>query len=400
MSPGERPAHLGRSGGGVRVFLSAGDPSGDVHGALLVSAIRCHLPDAWFYGICGRQMTRAGVAQVADSTRFSGIGIAASVPKIPGLVALYSGLKGLLRATPPALVILIDFPAFNMRVLSFAKRIGLPTLYWFPPAAWKRAPSKAARRVAALATRVATPFEWSARIFRELGGRAEWVGHPVLERYANRPSEARARGLLAIPLPATPVAVLPGNRPQEIRYILPLLLRACREAEKAVPGIFPVISCGPSADRAELRETAERFWPGALITEDTVTLLSACRAALTKSGTVTLDAAACGLPMVATYAGSWMDWLQYRLLVKGHFKYIAAPNILLDRMVVPECYEKTGTPAALGAELVRLLADGPAREECKAGLAEACALLGEPGSAERTASIVAEMLGGPAGPGA
>jgi len=392
MSPVEPPAEVGRSGEGVRIFLSAGDPSGDVHGALLADAIRRLLPGAWMYGICGRQMTRAGVAQVADSTRFSGIGIAASVPKIPGLVALYAVLKGLLRATPPSLAILIDFPAFNMRVLSFAKSIGLPTLYWFPPASWKREPSKAARRVAALATRVATPFEWSARIMGELGGQAEWVGHPVLDRYEGRPSEARARGMLAIPLPVTPVAVLPGSRPQEIRYILPLLLRACREAEKSVPAILPVVSCGPSADRTELRGTVDRFWPGAIITEDTVTLLSACRAALTKSGTITLDAAACGLPMVATYAGSWLDWLQYQLVVKGHFRFIAAPNILLDRLVVPECYEKRGTPDAIAAELVRLLEDGREREDCKAGLAEACALLGEPGSAERTARIAVQML--------
>ncbi|MBD3176768.1 MAG: hypothetical protein GF320_16440 [Armatimonadia bacterium] len=384
---GESPGAAGRP----RVFVSAGDPSGDVHGALVAQAVKAKQPGAWFYGLCGPAMRRAGVAQMADSGGFSAIGVASALPKIPKLYALFASLKRHLRANPPDLVLLIDFPAFNMRLLDYVHALGLPVLYYFPPASWRRKPSRPAERVARMATRVATPFEWSARVIGELGGSAEWVGHPVLDRYADRPSEARARGLLSVPLTADPVAILPGSRPQEIRYILPLLLAALEKASETVPDVMPLVSCGPHADRDLLERAVASVAPGAVITEDTVSLLSASRAALTKSGTITLDAAACGVPMVATYAGSWLDRLQYHLFAKGRIKFIAAPNILLDREVVPERFARNGTPEHLAEAIAPLVRDGEARDRQRAELAEAVKLLGSTGATDRVADMVLDM---------
>jgi lipid-A-disaccharide synthase len=375
-----------------RVFLVAGDPSGDAHGALLVQELRRILPEVWCYGVCGPAMCEAGVSQFADSSAFSAVGIAHALPKVPHMLALLRTLRRYLRHSPPSAVVLIDFPAFNMRVLEDLQGTAIPVLYYFPPASWQRDISTAAERVARMATRVATPFTWSAEILTGLGANATCVGHPVLDRYAERPSEARARGLLSIPIPSTPVAVLPGSRPQELRYVLPMLLRALKIAQAEDPSILPVVSCARTVSRRLVEETCQRFVPTAVVTEDTRTLLSACRAALTKSGTITLDAAVCGLPMVATYAGSWLDALQYHLLAKGRITYIAAPNILANRMVTPERYAERDMPAVLAAELRKLLHDDGERAACLAGLREATRLLGEPGASARTATILAEML--------
>lgn len=375
----------------VRVFLCAGDPSGDVHAAMLARAVKRSIPGVWCYGVGGRAMREAEVALLADTTELSAIGVVNALPKIPRALAVCNVVKQSLRHSPPSVVVLVDWPAFNMRILSYAHRLGLPTLYYFPPASWRREPSVAAQRVAALATDVATPFEWSAEIICGLGGRATRVGHPSLDRYADRPSEARARGLLSIPLTAVPVAVLPGSRRQEIIHILPLLLRAAAIARKSQPNLLPIVSCAPSADRALIEAVVARWYPGAPVTEATSTLLPACRAALAKSGTITLDAAVCGLPTVVTYASSWIAELQYRLFMRGRIKYIAAPNILVGREVVPERFGENGTPARLAEELLRLLEDGPERDACLKGLAEAVALLGTPGASERTAKLVADL---------
>lgn len=375
-----------------RVFVVAGDPSGDVHGALLVEELRRLVPDVWCYGICGPAMCDAGIAPFADSSTFSAVGIAHALPKVPRLLALLRTLRRYLRHSPPTAVVLIDFPAFNMRLLDDLQGAGIPVLYYFPPASWKRDVSTAAERVARMATRVATPFTWSAAILSELGANATCVGHPVLDRYADRPSEARARGLLSIPIPSTPVAVLPGSRPQELHYVLPMLLRAVKVAQAEDPTILPVVSCAHAANRRLVEETCQRFVSPVVVTDDTRTLLSACRAALTKSGTITLDAMVCGLPMVATYTGSWGDALQYHLLAKGRITYIAAPNILANRMVTPERYAERDMPSVLAGELLKLLHDEGERAACLAGLREATRLLGEPGASARTAEILAEML--------
>lgn len=379
--------------GSLRVFIAAGDPSGDVHGAMLVRAAKALHPAVWFYGLCGPAMRRAGVAQMADSSGFSAIGVASALPKAPGLYALYASLKRHLRANPPDLVVLIDFPAFNMRLLQYAHGLGLKSLYYFPPASWQRTPSRPARLLAELATQVATPFPWSAQVIRSMGGNAEWVGHPVLDRYASRPSEASARGRLSIPLTATPVAVLPGSRRQEIRYILPLLLSAIALAAEQVPTVLPLVSCAPQVDRAVLESMVSRLAPRAIVTEDTVSLLCASRAALTKSGTITLDAATCGVPMVVTYAGSPLDHVQYHLFAKRRVRFIAAPNILLDREVVPERIARLGTPAHLCSALLPLLEQGEVRRAQQAALAEAVALLGSPGASQRVAQMILELAG-------
>lgn len=378
-----------------RVFLCAGDPSGDIHGALLVRQLRRMAPDVWCYGVCGPAMRDAGVAQWADSSGLSAIGIAEALPKVPAYWALMRSIVRYVRSAPPSALVVIDFPAFNVRLLERLVGAEIPTLYYFPPASWRREPCGAHEKVARLATRIATPFEHSASILSELGARAEWVGHPALDRYADRPSEARARGALSIPLAATPLALLPGARPQELRHVLPLLLRAARLARESDPSILPIVSVGPNVSRRAVEAAIARLCPQALATEDTRTLLAASRAAIAKSGTITLDAAVCGLPTVVTYAGGPGVRLQYHLMIKGRVRLIAAPNILLDRAALPEHYTEPHLAEVLAREALALIHEGEPRARCLGALAEVAAMLGEPGASERTARMLLGMLPDP-----
>lgn len=322
---------------------------------------------------------------VVDTAEIAGMGLFEARDKLWALLRAYRRLVTLLRTTPPDLLVLIDFPEFNLRLAKVAKRAGVPVFYYISPQVWawrKRRVYTIARRVDQLA--VVFPFE--PAFYAAHGCHVEFVGHPLVERVApSRPREDTLRRYGLDPARRT-VALLPGSRAQEVTYHLDPLLGAA--ALLGDPYQF-VVAAAPTLNAAELQE---RTRPSRIrvVQGDTYNILHAADLALVASGTATLETALLERPMVIVYRLSPLTYALARLIVRVPF--IGMPNLIAGRRLVPELIQGEVTPERIAAEARQLLEDRHRYHLIQAGLGEVRRRLGEGGAAERTANLIVKML--------
>jgi lipid-A-disaccharide synthase len=367
------------------IFLLTGEPSGDLHGAHLARALRALAPAAVIRGAGGPRMAEAGVELVARSEHWGAMGIAEALKRVPRLLVEMARLQRGLRRQPPDALVAIDFGAFNMTLLRRLRHDGLRTVYYIPPGCWSR--TRPVGDLPSLVSAVATPFPWSADRLRDAGVRAEWVGHPILDYCRITLSRAEARARLGLADDRPLLAIVPGSRRQEIRHLLPVFLETARRLTPA-PRVLLSVAPGavlppPPADLEVITMTGLDY-----------DLLQAADAALAASGTATLELACAGVPLVAAYRGSRVDYLQYLLLIKRRLKYFSLPNILADAPVVPELLQYDASPDGLAAAVAPLLADTPARRAQCDAFARIRTDLGDGHAVDRAARLVLEVAEG------
>jgi lipid-A-disaccharide synthase len=330
------------------------------------------------------------------------MGVPEALKLAPRLLWVQARTRRMIAGRAPAGVVLIDYGAFNARVGEFARARGLPVFYYFPPGSWRRDMGPA-RRLARFTDAAATPFPWSAENLRAAGVDAHFVGHPLLD--IARPARTREQFCREHGLdPARPtVCYLPGSREHEIRYIWPAMQAAARRITEQKPGTQHIVVVAPSVagaqvfgcsgvqeqGRLEPPEHLNTRTPEHLVfTSAVYDALAASDVAVTKSGTVTLEAAILGVPMVILYRGSWAQNLEYRLWHRKRIKFIGMPNILADRMICPEFLQEQASPEALAGATLAWLNDPERTAETRRELAEVTAQLGEPGAVRRTARLI------------
>jgi lipid-A-disaccharide synthase len=375
------------------IMVVAGEASGDLHGATLCRALRALAPDRPLRGMGGERMAAAGLDRLADVTRVAAVGGPEALGRLPALVRAWRRLCAELRGSdPPAVVVLIDFPEFNMRLAGVARRLGIPVVYFIPPQVWAWRPW----RVHALARRVALvlavlPFE--VPLYRAAGVRVEYVGHPVLDALVDAPDRDLARRRLDLADAGTVVGLLPGSRAQEIEGTLPVLHAAAAQIAAAYPGtrfVLGALGSGGGADPATLLGSAAP--PVQIVRGDTYAVMRAADLLLATSGTATLEAALLGTPMVVCYrlaplTGVWV----FRL---ARVPWISLANITLGRAVLPELYLRAFTPDRVAAAALALLGSPAALERQREAFAELRGVLGEPGVGLRAARHVLALLDG------
>ena len=356
----------------ARFFLSAGEASGDAYGAAIVEALRERGEDGPFEGIGGARMAAQGVEIVADSSAFGAITLAHALPLVPRGFALYARAKRRLASGAPGVFLPIDFGGVNVRLARHAKRHGWRVLYFVPPGSWRR--DRQGRDLPTLADRIVTPFSWSAEILAGMGAEVRWFGHPIKSLVGlGSVSEGKERSALAL---------LPGSRRHEIENNLPVLAAALRDWPHAVE--FGLASgTDPEAIRARWPRPDDVFTVG-----DTLGVLRRARAAVVCSGTATLEASLLRVPMSVVYQCDDRMRREERILTRlGLFRrpeYVALPNILLGRSVVPERIDRVD-PATLRGQIEALWRDGPERAAQLAAFEELDALLGPADAIARTA---------------
>lgn len=365
-----------------RIFLSAGEPSGDLHGAEVIRALKQRFPGAVLDAFGGPHMAEAGArvqVRMEGVAAFGGVEI---VRKIPAHVRLLRQLEADFARRSWDLVILIDYPGFHLRVAEAARRAGIPVLFYIAPQLWAWRPGRAAR-FARACSRLAVVLPFEEAFFASVGLEARYVGHPLLDRGAP-PSRAAARAALGIGADERVLAIFPGSRAGEVERLWP----SFRDAGAAL------MQRG-AATRVIVATTPHGRYPDPgrleLVPGDSVRVLSAADAAIVKSGTSTLEAALTDTPMVVAYRMNVVTYaLMHRFLT---VPWVSLVNLVAQREVVPELLQGSVTAGRLVEETLPLLdADSATRQAQRDGLAQVRARLGTPGAAARVASMAAELL--------
>jgi lipid-A-disaccharide synthase len=379
-----------------KILVSAGEASGDRYAAGLVERLRQRLPETEFFGCAGGEMRRAGVRAVVDAADLAVVGLVEVLGHIPRVYREYRKLWRAAQQERPELTILTDSPDFHLRLARRLKRLGIPIVYLVAPQvwAWRQGRIPSMRRTL---DRLLCIFPFEEEYFRRHGIPAIYIGHPLSRMV--RPSLTRQEffGKHHLPADRPLLALLPGSRLGEARRHLPHLLDAVDGIQRSQPVSFALGLPASGFWRADVRDSQlfrERLgrWSIQVIEGETWDLLAHADLALAASGTVTIEAALLGTPMVTFYRVAGLSWAVGKPWVRVPF--FSMVNLVAGRAVVPELMQNEMKGERLAAEALRLLGDRAARDEMRRDLMEVAARLSGPQDPlDRAASIVMEVLG-------
>jgi lipid-A-disaccharide synthase len=376
-----------------RALVVTGEASGDLHGANMIRAARELDPDLAFFGVGGSRMEEAGCEILVRGETIAVMGLVEVLGHLPTIWGVFRKLERILAGPErPDLLVCIDFPDFNLRLAKVAKRYGVPVLYYVSPQvwAWRRGRVK---KIARVVDRLACILPFEPALYQGLDLDVEYVGNPLTDEAVvrrDRETFLRAAGLD----PALPVVGLfPGSRHSELRYNFSTIVAAAEIIRARLPQTQFLLPVATSLGRETLlRHLADSNLPVHLSDENIYDLAHACNAVIAVSGTVTLQTALVGTPMVIFYRVAKPTYAIGRFLVNVPF--IGLANIVAERKVVPEFIQDEATPQAISAEILHLLSDPAYDHAVRAGLQQVRDRIGPPGCARRVASMAVEMSRG------
>jgi lipid-A-disaccharide synthase len=374
------------------ILLSAGEASGDLHGATLCRALRELHPGVRLIGMGGPRMAAAGMEVVADVSGHAVVGTSEALGRIPRLYRAYRLLKARLIEERPRALVVIDFPEFNLRLARIARRAGVPVVYFIPPQiwAWRRG---RIRQMARRVSRVLAVLPFEEKLYRDAGVPVDFVGHPLLDVLPLDLDRAEARRRLGVDPVESLIGLLPGSRREEVERLLPPMLVAAKRLSAAGVARRFALGLAPAVDVAAVgrlvKSAIDEGGPRVDIFERrTYEVMAAADVVLISSGTATLEAALLGVPMVVCYRVSRVTEAVVRLLVK--VRWCSLPNLIANRGVVPEVLQDELTGQRLAGEALRLIEDPAAASAQRAAFEQVRAQLGAPGVGRRAAQAVIE----------
>ncbi len=375
------------------ILISCGEPSGDLYAGALTRALREMDPSVTVCGLGGDQLHAAGADLVGHYRGLAATGLSEALAVVPRSYAIYRRMVARARAERPDVFVAIDFPEINFRLAAAMRRLGVPVVYYIGPQlwAWRRGRIRTMRR---LVDQVLVIFPFEVEVYREAGIPVQFVGHPLLELTA--PSVTRESFLSGLGLDsgAPTVALLPGSRPNELRAILPDVVRAATRIRERVPGAQFVVARAPQLDDSFFEPLAPLASSGAaaVVEGRTDDVLAACDVVVTASGTATVQTAIHQKPMVIVYR---LSDLTFRVVKAfSHVPNAGMVNLIAGKPVVPELLQDAFTPDAVADEVVRFLTDAKLSSQTRSALADVRERLGTPGASRRAAARILEAAGG------
>lgn len=393
--PSHRP--LRRS---LRVMMVAGEASGDLHGGALAEALYSKNPALQILGFGGSAMKRAGVDVRYDIERLGVVGIFEVFLHLKSVLQAYRQAVSLLKEGVD-LLILIDYPDFNLRLAKAAKAMGTPVVYYISPQIW----AWRAGRIKTIAERVdqmlvILPFE--KELYKSANVPCEFVGHPLLDEVDRLGPSSTSKGAYLKEKGLHPsgvtVGLLPGSRKGEVMALLPTMLQGMERLAKEIPGLQILIPVAPSLPKGFISEVTRSYtcsvpscsFPIRCVEGEVYDVLRASEVVVVASGTATLQAALAGTPMIIVYKLAPTTYWLARLLI--HLKSVGLVNIVAGTPFIPELIQKDASPERICEEVRRLLKDGEAREKMKQSLKGVVGRLGTAGASDRAASIIGRFL--------
>ncbi|MFL5574432.1 MAG: lipid-A-disaccharide synthase [Gemmatimonadaceae bacterium] len=365
------------------ILFVAGEASGDLHAAGVARELRRLRPDLALAGIGGGAMEREGVQLVEHAEKLAVMGFVEVLRHVPKHWALLRELRARLRSGKVALLVLIDYPGFNMKLARAAHDAGVPVLYYITPQVWAWGADRLSK-LATTVTKAAVILPFEEELLRAHGVNATFVGHPLLDRAEQMPGREEARRQLGVAPDRPLLALFPGSRAQEIERHLDAFVATARELERRTPGLQVLVSVAPTVRLDPAR------CPYPMAHSASFAVLRAADAALCKSGTTTLEAAVAGCPLVVAYRTNALTYAIARRVVK--IPHIGLVNVVAGREVAREFVQEALEPAVVADALAPLLDHGrPERARALVGLAEVRGRLGTPGAAARVAAMASEL---------
>jgi lipid-A-disaccharide synthase len=359
------------------LLFCAGDLSGDIHAARLAREVLRRHPDWKIYALGGAHLRSAGAEIIGDTSDFGIIGFMSAMAVLPRLLWLRHTANQFLKARRVDAAVLCDWGGFNSRLLKEINRRNVPSLFYFPPRSWQQT-GEGGLAIATQATRIATPFDWSAKRLQNAGGNAEWVGHPLLEivREARQKySRDETRAALGVGEGQLLIAVFPGSRAGELSIIALHLAGAMTLLNQKFPGQLRFVVVVPEGARARVQP----LFPDATIWENRSTeALLACDLAMVKSGTITLEAAVCDTPQIVVYDVGLAATAQIYLTgLRKKIPFVAMPNIILNRGFIPELLMEFCRAPNIAEKIGTLISNPPARDAMRREYSHVRTALGE-----------------------
>jgi lipid-A-disaccharide synthase len=373
-----------------RLLLVAGEASGDLHGGNVAQALLKQRPELRLVGVGGRRMRAAGVDLLCDIRDLAVVGAVEALHSVRTLWRVYRMLLERVGREPVDAVLLIDYPGFNLKLAKALAQRGIPVLYYIAPQIWAWHPSrikKIQRRARKLF--VILPFE--ASLYQQAGIDAEFVGHPLLDLVQPTLAKADLCARLGLDPSAPIIGLLPGSRHSELHYLLGRMLEAAAQIGSQVRQVQFIL---PLAETLEPAEVHARLAAAPvrvrLVQRQTYAAMQVADVLLAASGTVTLEAALLGTPMIIVYKGHLLTYLMARAVMRT--PWIGLPNIIAGRSIVPELWQYAVTAETMAAQVLSLLTQPAHAAAMRAELAGLRRQLGSPGVPERVASGILRYL--------
>jgi lipid-A-disaccharide synthase len=374
-----------------KVMIMAGEASGDLHGANLARELVKQDPSIVLYGVGSKQMRAAEVRMLADASEISVVGITAVLTHIRAIYGVYAKLKRFLKTERPDLLVLIDFPDFNIMLGKAARKFGIPVLYYISPQVWAWRKGRI-KTIARLVKAMIVVFPFEVPLYTKAGVDVRFVGHPLTDVVRSDLTPGQAKIALGLAAERRTVALLPGSRRSEIVHLLPDMLKAARILMTRFRDLQFVLPVAPTLDRDFVRSFVDQSGVSVRMVDGRVyDALKAADAAIVASGTATLETGLMAVPMAIVYRVSALNYFILTKLAPG-VKDVGLVNIVAGRRIVPELVQKDSTPGNM-ADAIAALLDDPAYAQCvRSDLINIRARLGDAGASTRAASVVRELL--------
>jgi lipid-A-disaccharide synthase len=362
----------------MKYYIIAGEASGDLHAANLLKEIRKNDPGAQFRGFGGDLMQEQGTELVRHYRDLAFMGFIEVILHLRTILRNIEACKKDIAAWKPDAIILVDYPGFNLRIAPFAKQAGIPVFYYISPQIWAWKQSRV-HKIAAGTDKIFCILPFEKDFYRGFGYDVEFVGHPLLDALSQPSADFTltddGRKI---------VALLPGSRKQEIKTMLPVMLKAAREFPQ-----YRFVIAGAPSQTPEFYKEITAGNATEIVFGQTYPLLRHAHAAIVTSGTATLETALHGVPEVVCYKGSAISYYIARQLVK--VKYISLVNLVMDEEIVRELIQDEMNPRLITEELTRLL-NTETRQPMLNKYEELKKRLGGPGASARTAELIRNYL--------
>jgi lipid-A-disaccharide synthase len=383
----------------MRIFISTGEVSGDLQGALLITALQNQAQalglNLDIVALGGEKMAAAGATILGDTSGIGSMGIIEALPYFIPTIQVQKRAIAYLQKNPPDIIVLIDYMTPNIGIGSYMNEHfpDVPVVYYIAPQEWVWSMSlERTKKIVSFTDKLLAIFPEEARYYQEKGAKVNWVGHPLVDKMANAPSRETAREMLGIKEGEIAIALLPASRSQELKYLLPVIFQAAQNIQSKLPTARFFIPLSLEKFRDKIEKSIQNYGLKAtILSGKQQEIFAAVDLAITKSGTANLELALANVPQVVVYSLSPFTAWVARNILKGSIPFASPVNLVLMREIVPEFLQEKATAENITQAAMEFLLNSEKREKTLLDYQEMRQCLGDLGVCDRAAKEILEM---------